>query len=337
MLKRYRRKNRSVSLLHAHLVFCSKFRRKVFTPAVFAALRASMEATSRDLGVDIVAIEADRDHVHLMIAFPPKLALSDLVRRLKGASSRAIRTRRFPEVLRALWGKHFWSPSYFLVTCGGAPLDVVKRYVETQTAPDRHPKRHANPSRNASDRNTITKKKRQNPNGPPTPRCERLGLRAGLRFNGRANATVDLGLATAQNTGYGTDTITNIDHATGGNGHDRLTGNADANRLIGGKGNDTLTGLAGGVSDDTLTGGAGADRFVFTPDGGDDTITDFNRAQGDRIVLDRSLFATGTTLEDIVADFTANSAAGVTIATEEGTTILLEGTTTLTVADLAWA
>jgi putative transposase len=126
MLKRYRRKNRSVSLLHAHLVFCSKFRRKVFTPTVFAALRASMEATARGSnrsaesghrssgaiegrtggaqGVDIIAIEADRDHVHLMVAFPPKLSLSDLVRRMKGASSRAIRAKRLPEVLRALWG-----------------------------------------------------------------------------------------------------------------------------------------------------------------------------------------------------------------------------------------
>jgi putative transposase len=141
-------------------------RRKVFTPAVFAALRASMEATARDLGVDIIAIEADRDHVHLMVAFPPKLALSDLVRRMKGASSRAIRAKRFPEVLRALWGKYFWSPSYFVVTCGGAPLEVVKRYVETQNAPHRQPKRRTHPPRNAPD-NTPTTKKRQNTNGPP--------------------------------------------------------------------------------------------------------------------------------------------------------------------------
>lgn len=167
MLKRYRRKNRSVSLLHAHLVFCSKFRRKVFTPAVFATLRASMETTARDLGVDIVAIEADRDHVHLMITFPPNLSLSYLVRRLKGASSRKIRARRFPEVLRTFWGKHFWSPSYFVVTCGGAPLEVVKRYVETQNAPDRQPTRHTHPPRNASNNTPITKNKQKNPNGPP--------------------------------------------------------------------------------------------------------------------------------------------------------------------------
>jgi putative transposase len=167
VLKRYRRKNRSVSLLHAHLVFCSKFRRKVFTPAVFAALRASMEATARDLGVDIIAIEADRDHVHIMVAFPPNLALSDMVRRLKGASSRSIRAQRFPEVLRALWGKHFWSPSFFVVTCGGAPLEVVKRYVDTQNAPDRQPKRRTHTPRNVSDNNRITNKKQQNTNGPP--------------------------------------------------------------------------------------------------------------------------------------------------------------------------
>lgn len=67
-----------------------------------------------------------------------RLTLCNIARRLKGASSR---DKRFPEVLHTLWGRHFWSPSFLVVTCGGAPLEVVKRYVGTQNAPDRHPKR----------------------------------------------------------------------------------------------------------------------------------------------------------------------------------------------------
>ena len=104
MKKVYRRKNRSVSLLFAHMVFCSKYRRKVFTPAVFARLRKSFERTARMLEIDLLAVEADRDHVHLMISFPPRLALSTIAQRLKGAASREVRAQKYPEIRRVLWG-----------------------------------------------------------------------------------------------------------------------------------------------------------------------------------------------------------------------------------------
>jgi len=84
------------------------------------------------LGLVVEAIEADKDHVHILFAFPPHLALSTIVQRIKGASSRLIRQQRFPDVMKKLWGRHLWSPSYGVVSCGGAPLDVVKRYVDNQ-------------------------------------------------------------------------------------------------------------------------------------------------------------------------------------------------------------
>lgn len=61
---------------------------------------------------------------------------------MKGASSRALRLARLPEVLRKLWGKAFWSPSYFVESCGGAPLEIIKAYVDNQADPGR-PKRGA--------------------------------------------------------------------------------------------------------------------------------------------------------------------------------------------------
>jgi hypothetical protein len=60
------------------------------------------------------------------------VALSALAQRLKGASSRSVRQFRYPEVTSRLWGRHFWSASYCVVSCGGAPLEVIKRYVQTQ-------------------------------------------------------------------------------------------------------------------------------------------------------------------------------------------------------------
>ena len=164
--KTYRRRRHSVSLLHAHLVFCTTYRREVITLRAFEILRRSMRRTAQAIGIELVAIESDGDHVHLMIHYPPNLALGEIVRRLKGASSRHLRQRRLPEVARRLWGAHFWSPSYFVVSCGGAPLETVKAYVENQQSPER--KRR--PS------TTI----RKGPKGAPYPGTEVRGLRANL-------------------------------------------------------------------------------------------------------------------------------------------------------------
>jgi putative transposase len=61
-----------------------------------------------------------------------RVQLSKLVNSLKGGSAHRLRQHKFPEVTSKLWGRHFWSPSYCVVSCGGAPLEVVKRYVEAQ-------------------------------------------------------------------------------------------------------------------------------------------------------------------------------------------------------------
>lgn len=169
MRKTYRRQRHSVSLLHAHLVFTTKYRRRVITPRVFEVLRKSMSATARAIGIDIVSLEADRDHLHIMICYPPMLSLSKIVQRLKGAASRQVRQQKFPDVLRKLWGKAFWSPSYFVVSCGGAPLEVVKAYVDGQNSQAHRSRRDRADQSRASNRK-IKK--------APYPRTEVRGLRA---------------------------------------------------------------------------------------------------------------------------------------------------------------
>ncbi|MCW3783877.1 IS200/IS605 family transposase [Defluviimonas salinarum] len=127
-----------VHLLHAHLVLTTKYRRRAIeTGRVRALLGETMAAACGDMGAELLACEADGDHVHLLVAYPPQLALSRLVNVLKGVSSRRLRQQGWPEVRRCLWGEAFWSPSYCVVSCGGAPLDVVKAYVESQNAPGR--------------------------------------------------------------------------------------------------------------------------------------------------------------------------------------------------------
>jgi putative transposase len=121
-----------VYALTTHLVFVPKYRRRVLTPRVFASLRASWESVCEDFQCELREAGYEADHVHLLVAYPPKVALSTLVNSLKGVSARRLRVERFQEVEDKLWGQHFWSPSYCAVSCGGAPLEVVKKYVEAQ-------------------------------------------------------------------------------------------------------------------------------------------------------------------------------------------------------------
>jgi putative transposase len=86
--------------------------------------------------VQLLAFDGEDDHVHLLVAYPPKVAVASLVNSLKGASSRLVRQAEFPEVRQRLWGGHFWSPSYCAVSCGGAPLKIIKQYVEQQRNPE---------------------------------------------------------------------------------------------------------------------------------------------------------------------------------------------------------
>ena len=113
------------------MVFVPKYRRKVITDRVFAVLRASWETTCSDFESELREAGYESDHVHLLVGYPPKVSISALVNSLKGVSARGLRKANLPEVVK-LRGPHFWSPSYCAVSCGGAPLDVVKRYVEQQ-------------------------------------------------------------------------------------------------------------------------------------------------------------------------------------------------------------
>ncbi|WP_150139582.1 IS200/IS605 family transposase [Candidatus Enterovibrio escicola] len=74
------------------------------------------------------------NHVHMMVAVRPTIAVASLVEKLKGKSSYMIRREFWAYVKTMLWGNHFWSPSYCVVSCGGASLDVVKKYIESQHA-----------------------------------------------------------------------------------------------------------------------------------------------------------------------------------------------------------
>lgn len=130
------RRGRSVVTdLHVHLVFVTKYRRAVFTPSILDTCESSMRKVCEDSGATLDEFNGEADHVHLLVRYPPTVRLSDLVNSLKGVSSRLIRRDHPKEVQQMLWGKHFWSPSYFAASAGGAPLEIVKRYIQDQKTP----------------------------------------------------------------------------------------------------------------------------------------------------------------------------------------------------------
>lgn len=122
--------------LHVHLVFVTKYRRGVFTKAVLNELREIFSAVCTDFEAELIEFDGEDDHVHLLVNYPPKVAVSALVNSLKGVSSRMIRKKNYPEIKNKLWGGALWSPSYFAGSWGGAPLSIIRQYIEQQRTPE---------------------------------------------------------------------------------------------------------------------------------------------------------------------------------------------------------
>lgn len=123
-----------VFAIHAHLVFVTKYRKRVFTSESLDILKEVMQKVCDDFGVELAAFEGENNHVHLLVNYPPQIQLSKLVNSLKGVSSRML-TQRMPSIANRYYKNVLWSPSYFAASCGGAPLSVIKQYVEQQDRP----------------------------------------------------------------------------------------------------------------------------------------------------------------------------------------------------------
>jgi putative transposase len=121
--------------MHVHLVFVTKYRRKIFTKQILDELRVIFMDLCIDFEACLVEFEGEGDHVHLLVEYPPKVSVSKLVNSLKGVSSRLVRKKGHLSIQNALWGGSLWSPSYFAGACGGAPLAAIRRYIEQQESP----------------------------------------------------------------------------------------------------------------------------------------------------------------------------------------------------------
>lgn len=124
-----------VFILHAHLVFITKYRHPVFAGRHLERLEEIMRDVCADFECSLAEFNGEASHVHLLVNFPPKVALSRLVNSLKGVSSRRMR-QEFPDLHRHYWrANRLWSASYFAGSAGGAPISVLRQYIEQQDRP----------------------------------------------------------------------------------------------------------------------------------------------------------------------------------------------------------
>jgi len=124
----YRSARKAVFSVKYHVIWCPKYRRRVLGGAVEVRLKQIINEVVAEFGGMVIEVETMPDHVHLLVEVPPQVAVSKLVQILKGRSSRRLR-QEFPHLAPM---KCLWSPSWFVSTVGGAPLEVVRRYVENQ-------------------------------------------------------------------------------------------------------------------------------------------------------------------------------------------------------------
>ncbi|MEW1722558.1 IS200/IS605 family transposase [Streptomyces sp. NPDC093109] len=121
--------------LHAHLVFVTKYRRDVFDNTMLKRCEEIMREVCTSFEVELREFNGEADHVHLLVHYPPKIALSKLINSLKGVSSRYLRAEYTGRINHIGTGSAFWSRSYFASSCGGAPLTVIRQYIEDQKRP----------------------------------------------------------------------------------------------------------------------------------------------------------------------------------------------------------
>jgi putative transposase len=127
-----RKERHSVSDLKIHLVCVTKYRRKILTAESLAVIEKSFKEVAAKMDFKIEEFNGESDHVHVLIEFPPKLSVSQMVNTLKGVSSR----RYSQEGYLKPYGKSaLWSPSYFVSSVGGAPLEILKKYIQEQLKP----------------------------------------------------------------------------------------------------------------------------------------------------------------------------------------------------------
>jgi putative transposase len=125
----YKSNNNVVYSCKYHVVWCPKYRRKVLTQDVDVRLKELIHQICSEHQSEILELEIMPDHVHLLVEVDPQYGIHRLIKQVKGTTSRILR-QEFPRLKQRL--PTLWTNSYFVATVGGAPLEIIKQYIENQ-------------------------------------------------------------------------------------------------------------------------------------------------------------------------------------------------------------
>ncbi|MEL7657991.1 MAG: IS200/IS605 family transposase [Bacillota bacterium] len=123
--------NHSVYLMYYHLVLVIKYRRQVIDENISNRLKEIFEYIAPKYNITLQEWHHDKDHVHILFKAQPNSELSKFINAYKSASSRLVK-KEHSIIKKSLWKEYFWARSFCLLTTGGAPIEIVKRYIESQ-------------------------------------------------------------------------------------------------------------------------------------------------------------------------------------------------------------
>ena len=128
-MRRYRKGSHSTHDLKVHLVWCTKYRHKALQQDVACRIRDLLRQICEASDIQIVKGHVSKDHIHLYVSYPPKLSVSEMIKRLKGRSSKMIQAE-FPELGAKFWGRHFWGIGYAAFSSGTVTDQTIREYLE---------------------------------------------------------------------------------------------------------------------------------------------------------------------------------------------------------------
>ncbi len=118
--------------LEYHLILATKYRKKCISPEIMSFLREECKRLLALQKIELLEMNGEADHIHLLISAPPQICLSNVINSLKTSTSRLVRKQFAEELKPYYWKPYFWSRSYLILTSGGAPIEVIRKYIQEQ-------------------------------------------------------------------------------------------------------------------------------------------------------------------------------------------------------------
>jgi putative transposase len=135
-MKNYRKTSHSVYDLKVHVVWITKYRKPVLFGNVATRVRDLIREICKTMDIEILRGHVSKDHVHIFVSFPPHVSVSDLVKRVKGKTSRKLLSED-RQLAKKFWGRHLWARGYFAASSGNVTDEVIMEYIEMQDIAER--------------------------------------------------------------------------------------------------------------------------------------------------------------------------------------------------------